>query len=179
MAMKEFTAAIVTLEKALEIENGQEKSGGASGGGGGREDIQKLLEVAHAYELKKTKNLNNATSLSKLKTLKRYNPGYKPSIREFKIIDELGEGNYSRVVSVQHLVTKEKFALKMIEKKKCEELAKRQHPNVWNEIEMEKKILGERLWDFSNEGGDDNEKRKPPSWCKRIVSLFHTFTDYG
>lgn len=171
MAMKEFTTAITTLETALDIENGQEQSGG-------REDIQKLLEVAHAYELKKTKNLTNATSLSKLKTLKTYIPGYKPSIREFKIINELGEGNYSRVVSVQHLVTKEMFALKIIEKKKCEDLAKRQHPNVWNEIEMEKNILGERLWNFDNEDSNDSEKKKP-SWCKRIVSLFHTFTDYG
>jgi serine/threonine protein kinase len=111
-----------------------------------------------------------------LKTLKTHIPNYQPSRREFNIIQELGEGNYSRVVAVQHVVTKEYFALKIIEKKRCEDLAKRQHPNVWNEVEMEKKILGERLW---NEEEEDEHGKKKYSWCKRIVHLYHTFQDYG
>ncbi len=114
--------------------------------------------------------------MSKLKTLKTYIPNYQPSKREFNIIQELGEGNYSRVVAVQHVVTKEHFALKIIEKKRCEDLAKRQHPNVWNEIEMEKNILGEKLW---NEDGEDEHGKMRYSWCRRIVHLYHTFQDYG
>ena len=169
--MKEFTTAISTLETAIKAEssaiNQQPREGFA--------EIQKLLEIAHAHQLQ-TKNLPNATKVSKLKTLKTFIPNYNPSIREFKIVQELGDGNYSRVVAVQHLVTKEHFALKIIEKKKCEDLAKRQHPNVWNEIEMERKILGQRLW---NDEGEDENGNKKYSWCRRIVNLFHTFKDYG
>lgn len=171
LALKEFTTAISTLETAIEAEssaaNQQPREGFT--------EIQKLLEIAHAHQLQ-TKNLSNATKVSKLKTLKTFIPNYTPSIREFKIVQELGEGNYSRVVAVQHLVTKEHFALKIIEKKKCEDLAKRQHPNVWNEIEMERKILGQRLW---NDEGEDENGNKKYSWCRRIVNLFHTFKDYG
>lgn len=139
-------------------------------------EIEKLLQTAHAYNLKNKNNLSNAVTVSKLKTLKKYIPNYKPSRKEFNIIQELGEGNYSHVVAVQHVVTKERFALKIIEKKKCHDLAKRQHPNVWNEIEMEKKILGERLWNYDDV--DDNGNKKL-SWCRRIVHLYHTFQDYG
>ena len=169
LALKEFTIAIKTLEDAIKAENADVPSTSELNG------IKKLLQIAHANQLQ-TKNLPNAVEVSKLKTLKTYIPNYKPSIREFKIIKELGEGNYSRVVAVQHVVTKEHFALKIIEKKKCEDLAKRQHPNVWNEIEMERKILGQRLW---NDDGEDENGNKKYSWFKRIVYLFHTFKDYG
>lgn len=33
------------------------------------------------------------------------------------------------------------FAIKIIEKEECKKLAKRQHPNVYNEVEMERRIL--------------------------------------
>lgn len=74
----------------------------------------------------------------------------------------MGEGNFSRVVSCHHTVTGEKFALKIIEKKKAESLAKQQHPNVYNEIEMEKRVLGVRLKE--GEGS-----------CERIVTMYREF----
>ena len=175
IALKEVTAAIETLENALEQRSSEEQQPQQQG----QVELQKLLETAHAYQLRKSKNLENATAVSKLKTLKTHANlpnDYTPSIREFQVLQELGEGNYSRVVSVKHVVTKEHFALKIIEKKKCEDLAKRQHPNVWNEIEMEKKILGQRLW---REDEEDDTGNKRFSWCRRIVQLFHTFQDYG
>jgi tetratricopeptide (TPR) repeat protein len=212
MALKEYTTAITTLENALEgnksnendkdndsngkdndkdndnDENDNDDNEKSSNKQQGREEIQKLLEIALAYQLKTKNNLSNANTLAKLKTLKnqpiQYHhhndtgipKDYKPSIREFKILADLGEGNYSSVVAVRHIVTKETFALKIIEKKKCEDLAKRQHPNVWNEIEMERKILSDRLW---NEEEDQEEKgKKKYTWCRRIVQLYHTFVDY-
>lgn len=179
LALKEYTVAIETLQNALDESNANANDNSsdiAQQHQNHWDEINKLLETAHAYQLR-SKNFNNAVTISKLKSLKKYTiPGYTPSKREFQIIQELGEGNYSRVVAVQHIVTKEHFALKIIEKKKCEDLAKRQHPNVWNEIEMEKNILGERLW--NDEGVDKNGKKKR-GWCRRIVQLYYTFSDFG
>ena len=84
------------------------------------------------------------------------------SIREFKIEKELGVGNFSEIQVAVHKVTGERFALKKIAKKRCEELAKRQHPNVFNEVAMERRILEERL---------------PPH--PNIVRLYHAFSDYN
>ena len=53
----------------------------------------------------------------------------------------LGEGNFSTVVVCRHKVTGERFALKIIEKEECKKLAKRQHPNVYNEVAMERRVL--------------------------------------
>mmetsp|Transcript_19235 Transcript_19235/g.56035 ORF Transcript_19235/g.56035 Transcript_19235/m.56035 type:complete len:879 (-) Transcript_19235:91-2727(-) len=88
----------------------------------------------------------------------------KPSIREFEMTKEIGVGNFSRIVICQHRTTREEFALKIIEKKKAEQLAKRQHPNVYNEIHMERRILSERL---------------PSEGHPRIVKLYHAIQDYG
>ena len=55
------------------------------------------------------------------------------SIREFiKEPDQrpLGVGNFSEVIVVTHKVTKEVFALKVLEKKQAADLAKRQHVSV-------------------------------------------------
>ncbi|GAX22737.1 hypothetical protein FisN_5Hh005 [Fistulifera solaris] len=85
------------------------------------------------------------------------------SIKEFKFInDTLGHGNFSEIVVVQHKVTQETFALKRIEKKQAADLAKRQHPNVYNEIQMERRVLLERL---------------PPH--PYIVQMYHAFQDYN
>ena len=65
-------------------------------------------------------------------------------------------------------VTHEEFALKSIEKKKADSLAKRQHPNMYNEIAMERRILSERLTVSEND---------PVS--KRIIKLYHSFQDYN
>jgi hypothetical protein len=74
-----------------------------------------------------------------------------PSIKEFtrpnKSSDSyspLGNGNFSTVVICQHKLTYETFALKIIEKEECKKLAKRQHPNVLNEVAMERRILTQK-----------------------------------
>ena len=83
------------------------------------------------------------------------------SIREFTQQKELGYGNFSEIWVVSHKVTKERFALKKIPKKQAADLAKRQHPNVYNEIQMERRVLLERL---------------PP--CPFIIRMYHAFQDY-
>lgn len=67
------------------------------------------------------------------------------SIREFDKGEELGYGNFSQILVVTHKTTQEQFALKLIEKKQAADLAKRQHPNVYNEIQMERRVLLERV----------------------------------
>jgi serine/threonine protein kinase len=84
------------------------------------------------------------------------------SIREFTKGKSLGIGNFSEIVIVQHKVTKEKFALKILEKKTAADLAKRQHPNVYNEIAMERRVLLERL---------------PPH--PNIINMYHAFRDFN
>ncbi len=147
------------------------------------EELTKLLQTAHAHYLA-SKNIPNPTSLSKLTSLKHrgrfeeMHSNYQPSIREFDNIPdgELGEGNYSQVIAVRHSVTNETFALKIIEKKKVESLAKRQHPNVYNEIEMEKRVLGIRLWE---DVVTDTDTDALPDGRRRIVNLYHTFQNYN
>jgi len=182
LALKEHMDAIATLTDAIAIIN-QNTAANDHADDNVKNELQKLLQTAHAHHLA-SKYIPHATSLSKITSLittstndqthqqQQQQQQHKHSIREFDIIQELGEGNYSRVVAVRHKVTGEKFALKIMEKKKVESLAKRQHPNVHNEIEMEKRILGLRL----NENGD---KDKDGKGRHRIVNLYHTFQDYN
>ena len=94
-----------------------------------------------------------------------------PSIREFNLDQEIGQGNFSRVVICSHKVTEQRFALKIIEKKKVEQLAKRQHPNVYNEVKMERRVLEDRLPPPS--AAQEDPRRK------HIVTLYHSFQDYN
>mmetsp|Transcript_4872 Transcript_4872/g.6319 ORF Transcript_4872/g.6319 Transcript_4872/m.6319 type:complete len:978 (+) Transcript_4872:207-3140(+) len=89
------------------------------------------------------------------------------SIREFVQQKELGYGNFSEIRIVTHRVTNEQFALKKIPKKQAADLAKRQHPNVYNEIQMERRVLLERL------NSTDNNKR-----CPFVIQMYHAFQDY-
>lgn len=84
------------------------------------------------------------------------------SIREFTKGKVLGYGNFSEICVVTHKVTQEVFALKLITKKQAADLAKRQHPNVYNEIHMERRVLLERLGSH-------------PS----VVQMYHAFQDYN
>jgi len=141
-------------------------------------ELKKLLQSAHASILLQ-RNIPQATAteLSKLTSIIHLAPNqiYQPSIRHFEKLQELGEGNYSQVIAVKHLVTGEHFALKILEKKRVETLAKRQHPNVYNEIEMEKLLLGKRLL-----VKDEDEDKEPfVKGRRRIVNLYHTFQDYN
>lgn len=79
----------------------------------------------------------------------------KPDIKDFKLGQAIGEGNFSQIVVATHVTTHEVFALKIIEKKKVKRLRIR-HANIFNEINMEKEVL--------------NKLRHP-----NIIRLYHTF----
>ena len=66
--------------------------------------------------------------------------GAKPRLSDFEHGRQLGEGNFSRVMHVTHRVSRETYALKVIEKKKVQRLKVR-HRNITNEIMMEKAVL--------------------------------------
>ena len=175
--MHDFSGAISTLEKALqslsslptqtnptnnesnEVEQSTEMEFQ-------RKELTKLLVVARTRHLQK-EQFPDAHKLAQVQSIK-VEPR-QPSIREFDLEYELGAGNFSQVVICTHKVTKEQFALKIIEKKKAEQLAKRQHPNVYNEINMERRILGEKLGSaFGKNNGH-----------KRIITLYHSFQNYN
>jgi len=94
-----------------------------------------------------------APPLTTIKGLKEKKVG----INEFEIQGDLGEGNFSNVIKVIHKITKEYFALKTIEIKKVKRLRIR-HPNIDNEIMMEKTVLS---------------KLNHPG----IIKMYHTFKD--
>jgi len=177
IALHDFSGAISTLEKALqslsslptqtnptnnesnEVEQSTELEFQ-------RKELTKLLVVARTRHLQK-EQFPDAHKLAQVQSIK-VEPR-QPSIREFDLEYELGAGNFSQVVICTHKVTKEQFALKIIEKKKAEQLAKRQHPNVYNEINMERRILGEKLGSvFGKNNGH-----------KRIITLYHSFQNYN
>lgn len=83
----------------------------------------------------------------------------KPAIGDFSLGASLGEGNFSRIVRATHRATGEAFALKTIEKTRVKRLRIR-HPNIFNEINMEKDVL--------------NQLRHP-----NIIRLYHTFQVRG
>uniref|UniRef100_A0A6U2NU09 non-specific serine/threonine protein kinase n=1 Tax=Leptocylindrus danicus TaxID=163516 RepID=A0A6U2NU09_9STRA len=85
-------------------------------------------------------------------------------VKDFEMCQELGTGNFSQVVVARHKITKVQYALKIIEKKKAEQLAKRQHPNVYNEIQMERRVLLEKL--------------AKPSRHPFIIRMHAAFQDY-
>ena len=85
--------------------------------------------------------------------------GRKPSVKEFDFEKEIGVGNFSRIVKAKHKTTGEVFAIKIIEKKQVEQL-KRRHPNVHNEVFMERRVL---------------QKLDHPL----VVNLYQTFQDYN
>lgn len=85
-----------------------------------------------------------------LKTLEKKrkdqgNDAPKVSIRDFTLDKELGFGNFSEVYVVTHKKTGKEFALKRINKKKIADLGKKQHPNVFNEVKIERALLCDRL----------------------------------
>ncbi|CAK4296164.1 unnamed protein product [Aphanomyces euteiches] len=81
----------------------------------------------------------------------------KPSASEFTLGRELGQGNFSKVFLATHKTTQEVFAVKVIEKARIMRM-KIRHPNIFNEVNMEKMVL--------------NMLRHP-----NIVRLYHTFQD--
>ena len=177
IALKEFSNAISSLDRALrnlapspapDITN--HNKGGNDHAESNNIDFQRKELIKLLFEARKKLLLKekcpNADDLAQVQSIKT--EPRQPSIREFEQERELGVGNFSRVVICRHKITNEKFALKIIEKKKADQLAKRQHPNVYNEIKMEQRILSERL--KSTMGGEEGHRR--------IIKLYHTFQDY-
>jgi len=144
LALKEFNKATETLNAALKIEGMNSK------------EEQSLRDLMKQVEKKCSQPDNTAEE----KTIKGVN---RPiSIREFEKKETLGVGNFSEIIIARHKTTGESFALKVLEKKKAADLAKRQHPNVYNEISMEARVLMERL---------------PPH--PSVVTMYHLFQDYN
>jgi serine/threonine protein kinase len=145
IALEEHKAAIDVMKVALTIITLQPKE---------EQSLQDLLKQAQTKALQP----KNAAPETTIKGAER-----DVSIREFQKLEvSLGVGNFSEIIVCQHKVTKETFALKILEKKTAADLAKRQHPNVYNEIAMEARILLERL---------------PPH--PNIVTMYHAFQDYN
>ncbi|GKY99191.1 hypothetical protein MPSEU_000874500 [Mayamaea pseudoterrestris] len=86
----------------------------------------------------------------------------------------LGSGNFTEVYLVTHKTTGKQFALKQISKQQAADLAKRQHPNVWNEIQMERRVLMERL--TINHGDENNQF---DAGRRFVIQMYATFQDYN
>jgi len=143
IALKEYEPAIEVLKTALKVESLKE-SEKSSLQELGKQILIKMDEPSQAIE-------------TTIKTAQR-----PLSIREFTKGKSLGVGNFSEIIIVQHKVTKERFALKILEKKTAADLAKRQHPNVYNEIAMERRVLLERIPSHPN-----------------IINMYHAFRDFN
>jgi uncharacterized protein YbcI len=63
----------------------------------------------------------------------------RPKSSDFEIISELGDGNFSKVFKTYLKANKRLFAVKTIEKQTIDRM-KRRHPNINNEILMEKRV---------------------------------------
>lgn len=150
IALRAFGAAIGTLEGSLELLSEAEDSEEAKG------QIKAFKELM--IEAKKGEaKIEKEEVISSIKEVSR-----SVSIREFIKGKELGVGNFSEILVCTHKKTNETFALKLIEKKQAADLAKRQHPNVYNEIQMERRVLMERLPSHHN-----------------VIQMYHAFQDYN
>jgi len=189
MALGEYEDAMVTLDRALQYCDEQLNKAHSGHDNDNhleerertaltaqKNEFQKLVNIAKRKKQQSTtkssnnnNNNNNATDDDTIIQSIKLEPR-TPSIREFirpsKVSDDyhpLGEGNFSTVVICQHKTTLETFALKIIEKEQCTKLAKRQHPNVHNEVQMERRILTQhRILDHVN-----------------IVKAYHAMQDYN
>lgn len=81
----------------------------------------------------------------------------RPRSSDFEMIDELGTGNFTQIYLAIFKPTKKEYAIKYIDKQQVEKMKKR-HPNIHNEILMEKRVL--------------NKLNHP-----NITQLFSTFQD--
>lgn len=156
IALKAYSSAIDTIQNALDHLEAQTDSDDETKKN--RKPFQDLLK--EAKELESQQAADRGVAQEEETSIKLVNR--KISIREFEKGREIGFGNFSEIVVVKHRTTGETFALKIIDKKRAEDLAKRQHPNVYNEIQMERRTLLERL---------------PPH--PFIVRMFHAFQDYN
>lgn len=162
IALSEFDEAIETIQAAVGYLVHEPS-----------EDEDKVKQQIHEFDKLLTAATRRQSSVSQskpqdIKSIKL--EPRTPSIREFTkhtkhsdTYSPLGEGNFSTVVICHHKTTGEAFALKIIEKEACDKLAKRQHPNVYNEVYMERRIL--------------TQGRLPKH--VNIIQCYHVMQDYG
>ncbi|CAM9759010.1 unnamed protein product, partial [Chrysoparadoxa australica] len=81
------------------------------------------------------------------------------SIKHFDVVGEIGSGNFSTLLQVKHKESRRQYALKVIDKQEAGRI-RRRHPNIYNEIHMEKRALAK----LDHAG---------------IVRLYSTFQDFG
>ena len=142
LALKEATKALNVLKTAMQLTTLSKK------------ELDSLKELEQqTKKLQSTPMVNETT----IKGVDR-----PISIREFTVTKTLGVGNFSEICIALHKDTGAWFALKKLEKKQAADLAKRQHPNVYNEIQMEARVLMDRL---------------PPH--PHIIQMYHSFQDYN
>lgn len=155
MATKDYSSALDTIQRATslceeELLQHDQQTHGATNDTSiinstllQRKEFDKLRAVALREQSQAADLSSSSMDIKSIKHEPR-----TPSIKEFTratkssdLYAPLGVGNFSTVVVCQHKLTKETFALKIIEKEECKKLAKRQHPNVFNEVAMERRIL--------------------------------------
>jgi len=161
LATKEYSSAMETIQQALsrcdeELQQHEQLQMQAAAASDSNNDttVNSIIVQRKEFEKLKLASLRDQgqqqTSSQDIIQSIKLEPR-TPSIKEFtrpnKSSDSyspLGNGNFSTVVICQHKVTNETFALKIIEKEECKKLAKRQHPNVFNEVAMERRILTQK-----------------------------------
>jgi serine/threonine protein kinase len=153
LALHEYGEAKQVIQKALSVLDSADPAISSSDQTDAqKKSLQELWKQTMEDALKENDKVETS-----IKPVKR-----PVSIKEFEIGKELGFGNFSEIYVVTHKKTQEVFSLKRIAKKQAADLAKRQHPNVYNEIQMERRVLLERL---------------PPT-SRFIVRMYHAFQDY-
>ena len=150
LALDEHNEAKQVIQKALQLLDTAVESDDQTAKQ--KKSLQDLWKQAVDDALKEKEKVETSIKMAKREV----------SIKEFQLGKELGFGNFSEIYVVTHKKTNEIFSLKRIAKKQAADLAKRQHPNVYNEIQMERRVLLERL---------------PPT-CPFIVHMYHAFQDY-
>jgi serine/threonine protein kinase len=90
---------------------------------------------------------------------KIYGTPLRPKPSDFEIMEELGDGNFSKIYKAELKSNRNPYAIKVIEVQTVDRM-KRRHRNIHNEILMEKRAL---------------TKLNHPG----IVTLYATFKDYG
>jgi len=95
--------------------------------------LKDLLQQATNLQQQEQQQDPSSSSTTAVMELSIKNVTRPISIREFNKESSkkaLGVGNFSEIIIVTHKITKETFALKILEKKQATDLAKRQHVSV-------------------------------------------------
>jgi tetratricopeptide (TPR) repeat protein len=99
LALQEYLQAIQATEDALQQLQSSQGDEEEEALLLQRKELVKLLEKARVLHLNQQK-IPNAETLATVHSIKE--EPRKPSIREFDVTEQLGEGNFSRVVAVRH-----------------------------------------------------------------------------